>query len=167
MLDHPGYTATICGRVFGPNGKELNSSFDGCGYKKFNATDKTLKKRVTVKAHRFVYEYFNGKIPDGLQIDHINRDRTDNRISNLRVVTHRENMQNRIYRSDMCPEGRIKSLGDGGCIYSKTNGASFYVLLRISCEQEYLGSFKTKELARKARDKAIRTSHATTTTKSV
>ena len=166
MLDHPGYTATICGRIFGPNGKELSSSFDGCGYKKFNATDKTLKKRVTVKAHRFVYEYFNGPIPDGLQIDHINRDKADNRINNLRAVTQHENMQNRIYRSDMCPEERIKSLGDGGCIYSKTDGASFYVQLTL-CEQRYLGSFKTKELARKARDKAIRIHHATTTTKSV
>lgn len=32
---------------------------------------------------------------EGLEIDHINRVRHDNRISNLRVVTHSENSVNR------------------------------------------------------------------------
>jgi len=33
--------------------------------------------------------------PIGLDIDHINRDKTDNRISNIRTVTRRENLSNR------------------------------------------------------------------------
>jgi len=47
-----------------------------------------------VYAHRLVWETFNGAIPDGMEIDHINSVRDDNRISNLRCVTHSENMLN-------------------------------------------------------------------------
>ena len=42
--------------------------------------------------HRLIWIYFNGDIPDGLQIDHINRVKDDNRIENLEWVTTSENM---------------------------------------------------------------------------
>lgn len=51
-------------------------------------------------AHRYIYEHFNGKIPDGMFIDHINGIRTDNRIENLRVVDSNGNARNRKKRSD-------------------------------------------------------------------
>lgn len=51
--------------------------------------------RKQVKAHRIVWIASNGLIPSDLQIDHINRDRTDNRLENLRLVTSRENCLNR------------------------------------------------------------------------
>ena len=155
MLTHPNYTATLCGRVFGPKGLELStSSIDGCGYKKFNATDQALGKRVTVKAHRFVWEYFNGPIPDGLQIDHINRDKTDNRLVNLRAVTHLENMMNRPDYG-MSPEERITRLGDIGGIYLQKKSGNFYVNISLGGVLQYIGSYKTVELARVARDAAI------------
>lgn len=34
-------------------------------------------------------------VEDGFEVDHINGDRLDNKISNLRIVTHKTNMQNR------------------------------------------------------------------------
>jgi hypothetical protein len=43
--------------------------------------------------HRLVYEAFNGTIPDGKQINHINGDKTDNRFENLEIVTAQENMR--------------------------------------------------------------------------
>jgi len=43
--------------------------------------------------HRLVWALYYGALPKG-QIDHINGVRSDNRIENLRDVTHRENMMN-------------------------------------------------------------------------
>lgn len=55
--------------------------------------------------------------PKGMEVDHINRDRLDNRRENLRVVTHRENMQNQ------GPEGRGKSGYRG--VYQTRSGRWF------------------------------------------
>lgn len=51
-------------------------------------------KKYCYKLHRLIYESANGKIPNGYEIDHINTVRDDNRISNLRCVTHKENSNN-------------------------------------------------------------------------
>lgn len=42
------------------------------------------------RLHRLIID-----CPDGLEIDHINRNKLDNRKANLRAVTHLENMKNR------------------------------------------------------------------------
>lgn len=46
--------------------------------------------------HRSVYNLFKEKIKDGLEIDHIDGNRTNNRVDNLRAVTHKENCNNPI-----------------------------------------------------------------------
>lgn len=51
-------------------------------------------KKYSLKAHRIFYECVYGEIPEGMEIDHINTDSTDNRLENLRVVTHKENCNN-------------------------------------------------------------------------
>ena len=45
------------------------------------------------KFHRVLWEAFNGPIPEGMQIDHINGERDDNRLDNLRLVTRAENLR--------------------------------------------------------------------------
>ena len=43
--------------------------------------------------HRMVYETFIGDIPEGYEIDHINNVKTDNRLSNLQLLTKADNLR--------------------------------------------------------------------------
>ena len=42
--------------------------------------------------HRLVYETFVGKIPQGMQINHINENKTDCRLENLNLMSPKENI---------------------------------------------------------------------------
>ena len=53
-----------------------------------------VNKRLCTYVHKLVIETFLGPRPDGMEIDHINRNYLDNRLCNLRYVTKKENMQN-------------------------------------------------------------------------
>lgn len=52
--------------------------------------------------HRAIWETFNDEIPNDMEIDHINTDRTDNSLSNLKLSTHTENMRNPLSVNKMC-----------------------------------------------------------------
>lgn len=49
------------------------------------------KKRIWRRGHRIVFETHVGKIKHGLEIDHLDGNKTNNNVSNLRTVTHTEN----------------------------------------------------------------------------
>ena len=48
-------------------------------------------KQKSFQIHRLVYETFVGEIPDGMQCNHINEIKTDNRLENLNLMTSKEN----------------------------------------------------------------------------
>ena len=50
----------------------------------------SIKKYYLV--HRLVWEAFNGPIPEGMQVNHINEVKTDNRLLNLNLMTCKENI---------------------------------------------------------------------------
>lgn len=81
------------GKVDYNNPRLHHHSTDNDGYKQvcLSVNGKHYYRRV----HRLVWETFNGKIPDGLTIDHINHIRDDNRLENLRLMTRIENGVNR------------------------------------------------------------------------
>ena len=50
---------------------------------------------VTMPAHKYIWEFYNNKkVPIGYCVDHINRNTTDNRLVNLRMITHAKNQEN-------------------------------------------------------------------------
>ena len=65
---------------------------NGSGYLNFTLYDKKLEKPLSYFQHRFVYEVFKGPIPKFLEIDHINGIKTDNRIKNLQLLNHKQNV---------------------------------------------------------------------------
>lgn len=63
------------------------------GYFKVHTSSSRGHKIVYV--HRVIAETFIGEVPQGMQIDHIDRNRQNNALSNLRIVTPKENLANR------------------------------------------------------------------------
>ena len=51
-------------------------------------------RNITTLVHRLVAEAFIDNPNGYTEIDHVNRDKSDNRVENLRWVTHSENMRN-------------------------------------------------------------------------
>ena len=60
------------------------------GYYQVLLSKNSIRKFYFV--HRLVYEAFNGPIPEGLQVNHINEIKADNRLSNLNLMTAKENL---------------------------------------------------------------------------
>lgn len=54
--------------------------------------ERKQKRRLWRRIHRVVYEAFVGKIPKGLEIDHIDANKHNNDITNLRAVNRSVNM---------------------------------------------------------------------------
>lgn len=97
------YYVSDYGRVFyntkcwrNPKGemRELTPSYNPSGYLYYKLSIGKSKYDY-VRGHRLVWETFNGKIPANLEIDHKDRNKHNNKLSNLRLVTHSENMKNR------------------------------------------------------------------------
>lgn len=59
-----------------------------------NGYKRVLINKKLFSVHRLVWEVFNGPIPDKMQVDHINGDKADNRLENLRLVSGSDNMKN-------------------------------------------------------------------------
>ena len=69
-------------RILKP-GKDIN------GYLKVTLCKEGKQKQFFV--HRLVWETFNGPIPEGYEINHINEDKTDCSLDNLNLLTHCQN----------------------------------------------------------------------------
>ena len=49
-------------------------------------------KRYSMMHHCLVWSYFNGPIPAGMEINHVNGDKLDNRLANLELTTRAGNL---------------------------------------------------------------------------
>lgn len=87
--------------------------------------------------HRMIFLYHHGQIAEGMEIDHIDGDKANNRIENLRQVTKSQNNQNAKIRSD-------NTSGTKG-VYKQRN--KWISQITINKKQLYLGSYNTLEQA--------------------
>ena len=87
------YAASKNGDVINVKTKRIIKMKKSNGYLYFNICDKKLEKPKTYSQHRFVYEVFKGPIPRFFEIDHVNSCKYDNRIKNLQLLTHKQNVE--------------------------------------------------------------------------
>lgn len=89
-------------------------------------------KSYNVCGHQFAYFSIHNETPN--EIDHVNRDRSDNRIENLRSVTRSENQQNKDSK---------------GYSFNKKE-KKFQASIKINKKAIHLGWFKEEDDAREA-----------------
>lgn len=117
-----------------------------CGYGKPNGYVQTYVSKTGKRyVHRLIWEMHNGEIADGMQIDHINGVRDDNRIENLRCVTVTDNRRNAgtRYRSRRFP-------GVNGVNYNKRDDL-WHAMISDKGRARSLGHYKSFVSACEAR----------------
>lgn len=121
-------------------GKEALTACTQYGYRVGNIGGRIYR------AHRTAWAIYYGKWPTG-DVDHINGTPDDNRIENLRSVTHAENQRNQKRRSSntsgMNGVGWYKALGKWRC-HITVDGVTRHL--------GYFDSFEEAVAARKAAD---------------
>ena len=100
-----------------------------------------LGERTTIRLHREVLQ-----TPDGMETDHINGDRLDNRRENLRVCKRSENSKNQKKRADNIS-------GYKGVSWSKPN-RKWRATIMMDYKTVHLGYFDDKQVAARAYDEA-------------
>lgn len=112
---------------------------DACGYMVANIGGKT------VRLHDYVLEKNGIKKPKGYYVDHINQDKLDDRINNLRLVTPTENSKNMPLKADN------KSGVTGVC---KAKNGRYRAYITVNQRQINLGYYGTLSEAASARMEA-------------
>ena len=91
----------------------------------------------TYQAHRLVWLYANGVLPKE-DLDHINMDRADNRLLNLREATRSENKQN---------QQKAYSNNKSGLLGVSKGKEGWIAQITIAYKRHKFGPFETKEAA--------------------
>ncbi len=125
---------------------DVAGGLDGRGYCRFRIDGKKHR------AHRLAWLYMHGDWPLG-EIDHINGLPADNRISNLRDVSHAENVQN-VHK----PNKDNESCEFRGVHWHRRD-LKWTAQIRANGKIKWLGAFPTKEAAAEAYKQAKRVHH--------
>ena len=123
-------------------GRILKPLLNKDGYKR------THLKNTDQKIHRLVASAFIPNPNNKPCIDHIDGDRTNNNISNLRWVSHSENSMNKGLHSNNIS-------GKSGVHYNKRSNR-WEVKISINKKETYIGSYKTFDEAKFERNRQER-----------
>lgn len=130
--------------------KAWNSRFAGgvAGTRKQSSGKQYIQVNIKGRfypCHRVIWVMVHGSIDQALEIDHINGDGLDNRLVNLRLVSHQDNQKNLSRRSDN---------QTGVCGVSWDEGRSRWVVRgHVAGKQKNLGRFENFESAVAARQR--------------
>lgn len=97
------------------------------------------RPKPVIALHRLLMGF-----PEGLQVDHVNGNGLDNRRSNLRLATNKQNCANQV-----SPRGR-KYKG----VYYESSSKKFKAHIRVNNVLKNLGRYRTEEQAALAYNKA-------------
>ena len=113
-------------------------------------------RRQPILWHRVIWQYFNGDIPEGMQINHIDEDKTNNALSNLNLMTAVEN-SNWGTRNKRVSETRTNLPGISKKVeqIDKTTGEVICVYPSLR-EAERVGHFDTGAVSACCRNKYMR-----------
>lgn len=99
-------------------------------------------------AHRIIWSMTHGDIPTDMRVDHINGNRADNRLTNLRLLSMQENAVNRR------PNRRASSRFKGVSLMKSRGKVVIRARINIDGRMKSLGCFSSEEDAARAYDEA-------------
>lgn len=111
--------------------------------------------RLRIYAHRLAWLFTHGIWPSE-DIDHINHDKSDNRIANLRELSRSLNQQNQIHGHKGSMTGLL------GVVFNKKNG-KFLARIHVNGRSKQVGTFESPEEAHAAYVQAKRKLHPANT----
>ena len=129
IKNYPNYAITDNGEVYNLRNGKIMRQKDNQGY----LTVKLCKngKPKEFRVHRLVYQAFIGELDNLLVIDHIDGNRHNNNVSNLRQIHTRENTS------------RAKEHRFGQGVHFLKNRNKYTSTIQINCIRYHLGCFDT------------------------
>ena len=89
---YEGYEVSNTGKIKSlKTNRLLTPQKNNCGYLYILLTDSNKKVKINL-IHRLVFDSFIG-IDDGLEINHLDEDKENNRLDNLELITHEDNLK--------------------------------------------------------------------------
>lgn len=126
--------------------KILKPRFFWTGYVSIQLSKNSKHKTFT--GHKLVWLAFNGEIPDNYVIDHIDMNKSNNNLSNLRLLTNRENTI--CCYADRRKKNKTTSKYQNVVRRLSHNHDKIYwcAYSNIAGKMRYIGNYKEEEMAR-------------------